>query len=195
MKCEMIEHHVNEPAYMGRIKFLKDRVLNTRPEMDLEYAKILTESFAETGGFPWHVRKAKAVKKQCEEKTVKIWDRELIVGCSGSKIRAGILCADTCWSVLNDELDTISIRRYDPFYLRDEDRQLFLEVIKPFWQGRSNYEEWLAQIPEDVRALRDNGVIYIDRKAVRGWGETTAGYSDVINKGIKKICDEIETAL
>ena len=191
MECKAMGQIKSEPAYMTRINFLKERVLNTRPEMDLENARILTESFLETGGLPWHVRKAKAVKKQCEEKTVKIWDKELIVGCSGSKIRAGILCADTCWSVLYDELDTISTRRYDPFYLRNEDRQLFLDVIKPFWKGRSNYEEWLAQIPGDVKALRDNGVIYIDRKAVRGWGETTAGYSDIINKGIKKICEEI----
>lgn len=192
MKSELKEKFNTSVSHMDRIEFLKNRVLNTRPEMDLENARILTESFMETGGLPWHVRKAKAFKKQCEEKTVEIWDKELIVGCSGSKVRAGILCADTCWSVLNEELDTISTRKYDPFYLRDEDRQLFLTVIKPFWQGRSNYEEWLAQIPEEVRALRDNGVIYIDRKAVRGWGETTAGYSDVIKKGIKKICEEIK---
>ena len=179
-------------SYMERIDFLKNRVLNTLPEMDLENAKLLTQSFMETGGLPWHVRKAKAFQKQCEEKSVKIWDRELIVGCSGSKIRAGILCADTCWSVLDDELETISTRRYDPFYLTEEDKKIFLEIVKPFWKGRSNYEKWLAQIPEDVRTLRDNGVIYIDRKAGRGWGETTAGYSDVINKGIKKICEEIK---
>ncbi|MEG1911258.1 MAG: formate C-acetyltransferase/glycerol dehydratase family glycyl radical enzyme [Cloacibacillus sp.] len=192
MEKKIMDPQGTASTYMNRISVLKNRVLSTRPEMDLENARILTESFIETGGLPWALRKAKGVYKQCSEKTVKVWEQELIVGCSGSKIRAGILCADTCWSVLNEELDTISTRRYDPFYLREEDRKLFLDVIKPFWNGRSNYEEWLAQIPDDVRALRDNGVIYIDRKAVRGWGETTAGYSDVINKGIKKICDEIK---
>lgn len=192
MTINTMETVKSHTSYMERIDFLKNRVLNTLPEMDLENAKLLTQSFMETGGLPWHVRKAKAFQKQCEEKSVKIWDRELIVGCSGSKIRAGILCADTCWSVLDDELETISTRRYDPFYLTEEDKKIFLEVVKPFWKGRSNYEKWLAQIPEDVRTLRDNGVIYIDRKAVRGWGETTAGYSDVINKGIKKICEEIK---
>lgn len=191
-KATLLDKESKEFNYMERINFLKNRVLNTRPEMDIENARILTESFMETGGLPWALRKAHAFRKQCQEKTVKIWDKELIVGCSGSKIRAGILCADTCWSVLDDELETISTRRYDPFYLKDEDKEVFLNIVKPFWSGRSNYEEWLAQIPDDVRALRDNGVIYIDRKAVRGWGETTAGYSDVINKGIKKICDEIK---
>ncbi|HOS70272.1 MAG TPA: formate C-acetyltransferase/glycerol dehydratase family glycyl radical enzyme [Bacillota bacterium] len=185
----------HEPKYMERIKRLKSRVLETRPEMDLENARILTEGFREAEGEPLVVRKAKAFRKQCLEKTVTIWDDELIVGCSGSKTRAGILCADSCWSVLNDELETISERRYDPFYLKPEDRKIFEEEIRPYWKGRSNYEEWLAQIPDDTRALRDNGVVYIDRKAVRGWGETTAGYEWLIREGVSGIIKAVEKRL
>ena len=185
----------HEPKYMERIIRLKNRVLETRPEMDLENASILTEGFREAEGEPLVVRKAKAFRKQCLEKTVTIWNDELIVGCSGSKTRAGILCADSCWSVLNDELETISERRYDPFYLKPEDRKIFEEEIRPYWKGRSNYEEWLAQIPDDTRALRDNGVVYIDRKAVRGWGETTAGYEWMIREGVSGIIKVVEKRL
>ncbi|HWI52141.1 MAG TPA: formate C-acetyltransferase/glycerol dehydratase family glycyl radical enzyme [Symbiobacteriaceae bacterium] len=176
-----------QPQYMERVNRLKSRVLSTRPEMDLENARILTEGFREAEGVPLVVRKARAFRKQCQEKTVTIWADELIVGCSGSKTRAGILCADTCWSVLNDELETISERRYDPFHLQPADRQIFEQEIRPYWKGRSNYEEWLAQIPDDTRALRDHGVVYINRKAVRGWGETTAGYEWLIREGVSGI--------
>lgn len=182
----------NEPTYMDRISRLKGRVLKTRPEMDLENAYLLTKGFKESEGKPLVLRKATAFKKQCYEKTIKIWDDELIVGCPGSKIRGGILCADSCWSVLDRELETISSRPYDPFYLRPEDRDLFLAEVKPYWQGRSNYEEWLAQIPDDTKQLRDNGAVYIDRKAVRGWGETTAGYEWLLNVGLKGIMEEID---
>jgi len=178
--------------YLDRINFLKERVVNVRPEMDLENARILTKSFMETAGEPLAIQKAKAFRRQCEEKTVKIWDRELIVGCSGSKMRGGILCADTCWSILDDEIDTISTRKYDPFYLTSEDREIFEEEIKPFWKGRSSYEAWLKQIPKDTKELRDNGVVYINRKAVRGWGETTAGYRRIIEEGIAGIRKGIE---
>ncbi len=181
-----------QPHYMARVNRLKSRVLGTRPEMDLENARLLTEGFREAEGHPLVVRKAHAFRKQCREKDVTIWPDELIVGSSGSKMRAGILCADTCWSVLNDELDSISNRRYDPFYLRPEDRKLFEEEIRPYWKGRSNYEEWLAQIPDDTRTLRDHGVVYINRKAVRGWGETTAGYEWLIREGITGITRVIE---
>ena len=177
---------------MERINRLKKRVLETRPEIDLENARLLTEAFKEAEGKPLVVKKALAFRKQCMEKTVTIWDDELIVGCSGSKIRGGILCADTCWSVLDDELDTISTRPYDPFYLRPEDKKAFEEEIRPYWKGRSNYEEWLAQIPDDTRELRDHGVVYINRKAVRGWGETTAGYEWLIREGLSGIISVIE---
>ncbi len=181
-----------DKAYMDRINRLKKRVLGTRPEIDLENARILTESFRETEGQPLVLRKAIAFRKQCMEKTIDIWEDELIVGCSGSKLRGGILCADTCWSVLDDELDTISERPYDPFYLSPGDRHIFEKEIRPYWKGRSNYEEWLAQIPEDTKVLRDHGVIYIDRKAVRGWGETTAGYEWLIRDGLVGIMSDIK---
>jgi len=178
--------------YLERIERLKKRVLGTRPEIDLENARILTAAFKDTEGKPPVVRKAAAFRRQCLEKTIEIREDELIVGCSGSKMRGGILCADSCWSVLNDELDTISTRKYDPFFLAPQDRKLFEEEIRPYWKGRSNYEEWLAQIPEDTRRLRDHGVIYIDRKAVRGWGETTAGYERLLRLGINGIVEEIK---
>ena len=62
---------------------------------------------------------------------------------------------------------------------------MFLKEIKPYWEGRSTYEAWLKQIPEDCKILRDAGQVYINRKAVRGWGETAAGDKQVINEGIE----------
>ncbi|MCQ4765601.1 pyruvate formate lyase family protein, partial [Cloacibacillus evryensis] len=44
---------------------------------------------------------------------------------------------------------------------------------------------------EDVAALRDNGALYIDKKAVRGWGEFTAGYEWFIKNGIEGLREKI----
>lgn len=173
--------------YLKRIARLKERLLTIKPEMDLENARILTEGFIEYANMPLILKKAYAFRKQCREKTIFIAEDELIVGNSGSKVRGGILCADCCWSVLDDELETISDRRYDPFHLRAEDKELFLDVVKPYWRGKSNFEQWRRQIPEDLRLLRDNGVVFIDRKGVRGFGETTAGYEWLLNAGLKGI--------
>ncbi|WP_455598283.1 glycyl radical protein [Cloacibacillus sp.] len=177
--------------YLERVNRLKEKVFDTYPEIDLEDAKLLTQSFLETQGEALVTRKAKAFLKQCQEKSVKIWDDELIVGNAGSKIRGGILSADVCWSVLDRELGTINTREYDKFRLLPEDKKDFEEIIRPYWKGRSNYEEWLARIPADVAALRDNGALYIDKKAVRGWGEVTAGYEWFISNGVEGLRKKI----
>lgn len=187
-----LEERLSKVNNFPRIERMKKRVLETKPEMDLENARILTESFKETEGKPLVLRKAEAFRKQCMDKTIKIWDDELIVGCPGSKMRGGNLCVDTCWSVLDNELDTINERKYDPFILTEEDKKIFEEEIRPYWKGRSTYEAYLAQIPEDTKLLRDHGMVYIDRKAVRGWGETTAGYKQIISEGLKGIVKNIE---
>lgn len=174
-----------EKQYMGRVNRLKQRVLDTYPEVDLENAIILTHGFQESEGEPLVVQKAYAFRKQCMEKTVKIWGEELIVGNAGSKQRGGLLCPDACWTFLDRELDTINTRKYDPFHMKEEDKKDFLEIIKPYWNGRSIYEKWSRQIPEETKVLRDCGVLYIDRKAVRGWGEVTAGYELIIKEGIE----------
>jgi formate C-acetyltransferase len=180
--------------YVERINRLKGRVLGTYPEIDMENAVILTRGFQESEGEPLVIQKAHAFRKQCMEKTVKIWDDELIVGNAGSKQRGGLVCPDDCWTFLDRELDTINERKYDPFHLKDEDKKAFLEIVKPYWTGRSIYEKWCRQIPEETRVLRDCGVLYIDRKAVRGWGELTPDYDLIINEGVEGLEKRISDA-
>lgn len=183
-----------EKPYMDRIRRLKKRVLDTKPEIDLEDAVLMTKGFQEAEGQPLVVKRAHAFYKQCAEKSVKIWDDELIVGNPGSKQRGGIVTVDDAWSVLDDELDTINERKYDPFYLRPEDKEVFIKVIRPYWKGKSIYEQWLAQCPKESGILRDCGALYINRKGVRGWGETTAGYTMVINEGMEGIKKRIQAS-
>lgn len=181
-----------DTACMWRVNKARQRVLTIKPSVDLENAVILTKSFMETESEPPAIRKALAFKEQCLQKTVTIWEDELIVGCSGSKIRGGILSADVCWHILDNELETIAARPYDPFQISLEEKQTFKEVIKPYWQGRSNYEKFLARMPSDILELKEAGLIYPDRKAVRGPGELTAGYDRLIQKGISGITEQIQ---
>ena len=178
-----------------RVQKATERVLATKPSIDLENARLLTESFMKTEGEPMVVRKAKGFRERCQRKTVFIWDDELIVGCAGSKIRAGILCPDVCWPVLDNELDTISTRPQDPFLITEEDKKLFNDFIKPYWKGRSLQEAWRARMPDELRQLMDNAVIFADLRAIRGPGELTADYEWVITSGIKGTRQRIEEKL
>jgi len=178
-----------------RVQKAKERVLGIKPSIDIENARILTESFMQTEGEPVVVRKAKAFKEQCQRKTLSIWDDELIVGCIGSRMRGGILCPDVCWPILDNELDTISTRPQDPFTITEDDKRVFTNIVKPYWKGKSAYEAWQARIPDDIAQLRHASVVYLERRLVRGPGELTANYEWVIKSGINGIRKRIEEKL
>ena len=104
-------------AYMERINALRKNYLSHRVEMDIKDAYYVTQGFKATEGQPWAIQKATAMKMVYENKPIFIQDNELLVGGVAFKPRAGILNPDSACSVIERELDTISTRKYDPFYL------------------------------------------------------------------------------
>lgn len=176
-----------EKGYMDRVRRLKERVLNTVPEVDIEDAVLLTKGYMESDGETPAVQKGYAFWKQCMGKSVTIWEDELIVGCSGSKQRGGIASPDNSWLWIYDEMETIHKRAIDPFIFREEDKKVFKDFIVPYWKGRSMQEKWNKQIPEETKILKECGVLYIDRKNVRGPGELTCNYERIIKEGVEGI--------
>lgn len=181
--------------YMKRIIALREQYLNTRVDMDVYNAKYLTEGFKETEGQPLIIQKATGYLNQCRKKGIYILDHELLVGGAGFKPRCGILCADSSCSILDRELDTISTRKFDPFYLSEEGKKIFKEEVSDYWKNKCVLDRWRILAPKDMELLRDNGMIYIDRKAVRGYGETTPGWDRLLTLGISGIRREVEEAL
>lgn len=184
-----------ENGYTLRVQQARERVLGCRPSIDLERAKIVTESFMRTEGDTVVMRHAKAFREQCQRKTLFIQDGELIIGSPGSVIRAGNLAPDTKWQLVGDELDTISTRPQDPFLITEEQKRLFTEFIRPYWEGKSLYDAWLARMPEDIRQLTEGTGLLFPDVQVEQANQYTAGYDWVINGGINDIRKRIEARL
>lgn len=181
--------------YMERINALRGNYMSHRVEMDILDAYYATQGFKATEGQPWQIQKATAMKTIYENKPIYIQDNELLVGGVGFKPRAGILNPDSACSVIENELDTISTRKYDPFYLSEENKKLFMEEVAPYWRGKSMIDRWEAMMPQDVRTMRDGGMLYVDKKFVRGYGENTPGWRTLLEKGIGGIKKEAEEKL
>ena len=181
--------------YMNRINKLRDNYFSHRIEMDILDAYYVTQGFKATEGQPWAIQKATAMKTVYENKPIYIQDNELLVGGVAFKPRAGILNPDSACSVIEKELDTISTRTYDPFYLSEENKKLFMEEVAPYWRGKCVLDRWNAMMPDDVRTMRDGGMLYVDKKFVRGYGENTPGWRTLLAKGIGGIKKEAEEKL
>ena len=181
--------------YMERIEALRQQYLDTRVEMDVYNAEYLTEGFKETEGQPWIIQKATGYKRICEKKNIYIQDHELLVGGVAFKPRAGLLCADSASGVIEAELDTISTRPFDPFYLSEEGKKVYTEKVKDYWKNKCTFDRWRLMAPADVEKLRTNGAIFIDRKFVRGYGENTPSWNRILKKGLGGIKKEAEEKL
>ena len=181
--------------YLNRINRLRDQYLSTRVDMDMYDAKYMTEGFKETEGQPWIIQKATGYRRVCEKKPIYIQNDELLVGGVGFKPRAGILNPDSCSGIIEAELDTLSTRKFDPFYLSDEAKKMYEEDVHDYWKNKCVFDRWRLMEPEDMKTLRENGIIFIDRKAVRGYGETTVDWRMLLREGLGSVRQKAVDAL
>ncbi len=76
-----MENLKEQPKYMERVNRLKEKVFETYPEIDLEDAKP-HGAFSRRRGA---CRERQKLSLSSAEKTVKIWDDELIIGIQAAK--------------------------------------------------------------------------------------------------------------
>jgi len=174
-----------------RIERLKEAYFQWRPTICLERALAYTRAYKESEGEPSVLRRAKGFRETCASQSITIYDDELIVGNATRLPRGGVFCPEITWSWLRDELDTISTRNQDPFLLTDEQKEILVEEIFPYWEGRSMHDRCMAQYPEETRKIAiETGIIDVELKSMSGAGEVAPGYGNILLplgfKGIKK---------
>lgn len=174
-----------------RIEQLLKRYWESKPEVDIERARIYTQSYKETEGEATIIRRAKAFRKYCDERKINIPEGQLIMGDTAIKPRAGAVdpIFHTGW--LSQELHTIAERKQDPYAVSKEDIKELEEEIFPYWKGKSVHEHWLKQIPPWVRELAvKTGIIDVEIKTQSAAGETAPYCEMLIKKGFGAIKEE-----
>jgi pyruvate formate-lyase/glycerol dehydratase family glycyl radical enzyme len=134
----------------GKISKLREGMLGP-PEICIERAYLMTESYKETESETAVVRRAKALEKVLREITVSIEDTELIVGRATGKPIAGILIPEVQWQWYLEQLDTMSKREVGAFQpLAKEEKERVKEILS-YWRGKSLWDKCYAMLPEELR--------------------------------------------
>jgi len=179
-----------------RINRLRSKYYTYTPSIDIERAISYTKVFKETENETQVVRRAKALKKTVEEKTISILPDELIVGTKGSKPRAAEITPETYWRWIRDEIDTVSNRPQDPYLITNEQKETLKKVIFPYWKDKSMEEFYDHNVSQELRNIvYDTGIIFGGRSQC-GPGTISVNYSDIIlRKGFKGIKKDAEKKL
>ncbi len=182
----------------ARIKNLKDAYLKVKPSISIGRAQAFTEVTRENPNLPNNVRRAMCFKKACETAPMLIQEGELIIGHPCGRPRTGSFSPDTDWKWMRDELETISSRPQDPYFISEKDKKILRDEIFPFWEGKS-----LAEACE--KEFRKEGLWEFGAEACvsdltyhisSGGGDTSPGYDIILfKKGINGLKEEASAHL
>lgn len=195
-KEQMGTYSLDGENQFPRIERLLARYWECTPEVDVERAKIYTESYKKTEGEDVLLRRAKAFKEYCEQREIHIPEDQLIVGDTARHPRGGVVDPIFHCGWLSEEVDTISTRKQDPYQISEEDKRILKEEIFPYWKGKSVSEHWIRQIPPYVRELAvKTGIIDVEIKTQSAAGETAPYWEMLFEKGLGQIKQEAREAM
>ena len=177
-----------------RVQYLLDDLFAKMPEIEVERAVLLTESYKATEGLPIIKRRALAFEHILENIPITIRDHELVVGSATKAPRSCQVFPEYSYEWLESELDTIEFREADPFHISEENKQI-LRNIYPYWKGKTTSELASAYMaPEAIMAI-DHNMFTPGNYFYNGVGHFTVDYGKVIKVGYKGYISEIEAEL
>ncbi|SMD08091.1 formate C-acetyltransferase [Desulfocicer vacuolatum DSM 3385] len=132
-----------------RIEYLREQSFNATPFISIERALLETRFYRENAGkYSLPVLRARFFKKLCEEKTLYIGDKELIVGERGPGPKAVPTFPElTCHSTA--DLETLRQRPMTRYRVNPADIKTYGESVIPYWKGRSIRDRIFNNVPQD----------------------------------------------
>ncbi len=132
-----------------RVRRLREQLLQTVPELCIDRGYLLTQSYKETEAYPQVIRRAMALEKILKEMTINIFDGELIVGNTISKLRGGPITPEVNWEWSQQQVETPS-SQWDEFAPVPEEVISKMKKVFSYWNGRALYDRLRARVPEDI---------------------------------------------
>ena len=173
-----------------------------RPIIDIERAKFFTESFKQTEGQPLILRWSKALKHIAENITVYIDRNQLLVGRSGYSGRYGILYPELDGDFLDLAIEQLPSRVESPFNISQEDADVVIKEIAPYWKGKTFHENLAKALPEETLKLTydpndslKSRFIVNETASFRSSIQWVHDYEKVLKRGIKSIKEEAQKQL
>ena len=176
----------------------QDRIMRLRTavrsgtETCTERGKFLTESYKQTEAAPYSHRKAAALVHIMKNRTVKIWDDEIIVGAMTSKRLGQVLMPDVNASWMAGMVEELDKTTGDA---SQEVQKEDLRFIADYWSGKCLYSRWWAELPEKAKEINEvliGGMSYAANG--QNFGHFALDYARILEKGVRGILRDIDEA-
>ena len=205
--------HLNASPYSNRIARMRDDLLTSLYEADIERARYYTQSYKETENMPPAIRAAKGLEKTLRHMSIKIDNDELLVGVKTIKKVAGPIGIERSLGSLMSFVgvqfhgkDVDAIRFMDrvggnnPEFLKgylnlpDEMVHEFSNEILPFWEGKDLHSQMVG-LWRKQGVLRDGEPTKGPVGASGMQGHVTVGLQKVLDMGFDGIARQAKDQL
>ena len=179
----------------ARIERLVNDLYEKMPEIESARGKLVTESYKLTEDLPIIKRRSAAFAHILRNIPIVIRDGELIVGSATVSPRGCQVFPEYSYEWLLSELDTVSERAADPFYISEQTKSELREIY-PWWHGKTTSDLAKANMaPEAYEAFVEHSVFTPGNYFYNGIGHVCVDYGKVMKIGYRGIIAEAENAL
>lgn len=159
-----------------------------------ERAVLYTESFRQTEGEPYVVRKAKAFAHTLRHMSIYIEKDSLIFGNQASRNFAAPVFPEYSIDWVVRELDEFEKRDGDVFIISPEVKE-DIRRIAPYWHGHTHEDEVLKNTPESIFLAEKQKVIHRGGISMSGDGHIVPKHEIILEKGFRGIWKEAKSCL
>jgi len=171
-------------------KKLLENYNNCKVTLGAHRAKVVTEVYKQTDGMSPIIRQAIAFARVLEKMNIYIQENELLVGNSGERSKcAEIFPEYSNWYI--DELDTISERQWDPYFISNENKEELKKCFE-YWKGKTLHDRINKALPAEVKKAEESGVISGEMINKASPGHLIPDFETIINKGLKSMKKNVE---
>jgi len=184
----------NQTAVSDRLSQLHVAVESSHPSICAERAVLITEYFKnkENKKKPLVIQKAEALSYVLNNKSVKVYPNELIVGSTTSKRVAGPIYPELHGVAVLEDIFTFNTRNLNPLEITNAEKKALLKDVAPFWLTKflayksfSSVELFsfiIDQLHPKFYLINETG----------GIGHFVPDYEKLINSGLDGIIAEIK---
>ena len=169
----------------NRLNFLNDRMKNSKPQLDVERARLVTEAYELYSDMTPVMRRAKAFEYILDNMEPNMQDQELIVGSQTKRVRGVPVFPEFGAKWVIDEIDKFPVRGTDPIVVDKEDREELISILEK-WGDNTFDVQSTALLDPYVLQAQECGVISVGARTT-GEGHISPDYPRILPEGLRGV--------
>ena len=177
-----------------RMRDFREQLLNAKPTVCVERAKITTETYKSNFHQPLAIRRALMLKNILEQMTIFIEPQSILAGNQAGSNRSAPIFPEYAMDWVINELDEFEKRDGDRFYISEENKQV-LRDLAPFWENNTVKARGIAAMPPSSKLFYDLGIIKAEGNITSGDAHVAVNYRYLMEEGLLDVKARAERKL